>query len=49
MFQTLAKARINIQMISTSDLRVSCVIDGKHGEKALRLLHKAFGLNKKRR
>ena len=49
MFAVLAKARINIQMISTSDLRVSCVIDGKHGEKALRLLHKAFGLNKKRR
>ncbi len=49
MFETLAKARINIQMISTSDLRVSCVIDGKHGEKALRLLHKAFDLNTKRR
>jgi len=49
MFAALAKARINIQMISTSDLRVSCVIDGKHGEKALRLLHKAFGLDKKKR
>jgi len=49
MFATLAKARINIQMISTSDLRVSCVIDRAHGEKALRLLHAAFGLGKKRR
>jgi aspartate kinase len=49
MFETLAKSRINIQMISTSDLRVSCVIDRRHGEKALRLLHGAFGLGKKRR
>jgi aspartate kinase len=44
MFHTLAKARINIHMISTSDLKITCIIDRRHGESALRLLHKTFGL-----
>ncbi|MFH1724873.1 MAG: aspartate kinase [Elusimicrobiota bacterium] len=47
MFSTLAANRINIQMISASDLRISCVIDRRHAETALRVLHKAFGLSRK--
>jgi len=48
LFEALAKARINIQMISSSDLRVSCVIDRRHADKALRAAHTAFKLGKKR-
>ena len=44
MFRTLAKEGINIQMISTSDIRISCVIEAKYGELAVRVLHDAFGL-----
>ncbi len=46
MFETLAKLKINIHMISGSDLRVSCVVDLKDGEIALRSLHKAYGLSR---
>jgi aspartate kinase len=46
MFDTLAKENINIEMISTSEIRVSCVVREKDGEKAVRVLHKAFGLEK---
>ena len=49
MFSALAKSRINIHMITASDLRISCVVDAKRSETALRALHKAFGLGKKRR
>ncbi len=49
MFQALAKAKINIHMISASDLRVSCVVDLKDGETALRAIHKAYGLSRGRR
>ena len=49
MFETLAKSKINIHMIVASDLRVSCVVDLKHGETALRALHRAYGLSRKRR
>ncbi len=49
MFETLAKQKINIHMIVASDLRISCVVDAKHGETALRALHKAYGLSRKRR
>ncbi len=49
MFDVLAKAKINIHMISASDLRVSCVVDLKDGESALRAIHKAYGLSKGRR
>ncbi|MBF0119727.1 MAG: aspartate kinase [Desulfobacterales bacterium] len=46
MFTTLAKENINILMISTSEIRISCVIDEKYTEKAVQLLHTAFGLDK---
>ena len=47
MFQTLAKEGINIQMISTSEIKVSVVIDAKYTELAVRVLHDAFGLSGK--
>jgi aspartate kinase len=46
MFSTLAAEGINIQMISTSEIKVSCVIDDKYTELAVRVLHDAFGLEK---
>ncbi len=45
MFKTLADHNINIMMISTSEIKVSCVIDLKYTELAVRVLHEAFGLN----
>jgi aspartate kinase len=47
MFQTLSQEGINIQMISTSEIKVSCVIDAKYTELAVRVLHEAFGLARK--
>ncbi len=44
MFRTLAEEGINIQMISTSEIKISVVIDEKYLELAVRVLHKAFGL-----
>ena len=44
-FTILAENNINIQMISTSEIKVSMVIDEKYGELAIRTLHKAYGLN----
>jgi len=46
MFETLAKKGINIMMISTSEIKVSCVIDVKDTEKAVKTLHDAFNLAK---
>ncbi|BBP03571.1 aspartokinase [Sulfuriferula plumbiphila] len=46
MFKTLAAESINIQMISTSEIKISVVIDEKYLELAVRVLHKAFGLEK---
>ena len=46
MFRVLAKENINILMISTSEIKISCVIENKYTELAVRLLHKAFGLEK---
>jgi aspartate kinase len=46
MFSTLAKENINIMMISTSEIRISCVIEEKYAELATRVLHHAFGLDK---
>lgn len=46
MFQALSAEGINIQMISTSEIKVSCVIDVKYTELAVRVLHDAFGLAK---
>jgi aspartate kinase len=45
MFETLAKENINIMMISTSEIKVSCVIEEKYAELAVRELHTAFGLD----
>jgi aspartate kinase len=44
MFAVLGKEKINIQMISTSEIKVSCVIEAKYMELAVRVLHEAFGL-----
>jgi len=45
MFNTLARENINILMIGTSEIRISCVIDEKYTELAVRVLHTAFGLD----
>jgi aspartate kinase len=44
MFEALAAENINILMISTSEIKISCVIEDKYGELAVRVLHDAFGL-----
>jgi aspartate kinase len=44
MFETLAKEGINIEMISTSPIRISCVVRSEFGEQAVRALHDAFDL-----
>ncbi len=48
MFATLSKEGINIQMISTSEIAVSCVIEDKYAELAVRALHDAFELGRER-
>lgn len=48
MFSALAKKRINIEMISTSEIKISCVIKKKNGVEAVRALHDKFGLSKKK-
>ncbi len=45
MFRTLAEEGINLQMISTSEIKIAVVIDEKYLELAVRVLHKAFGLD----
>jgi aspartate kinase len=45
MFQVLSREGINIMMISTSEIKISCVIDEKYMELAMRSLHTAFGLD----
>jgi aspartate kinase len=45
MFRTLADEGINIQMISTSEIKISVVLDEKYMELAVRALHKAFELD----
>lgn len=44
MFDALSAAGINILMISTSEIKISCIIEDKYGELAVRVLHDAFGL-----
>ncbi len=44
MFEALARANVNIQMISTSEIKISCVIEAKYTELAVRVLHEAFAL-----
>jgi aspartate kinase len=46
MFQVLAEEGVNIRVISTSEIKVSCLIDEKYAELAVRALHTAFGLDK---
>jgi aspartate kinase len=45
-FTVLAKSNINIQMISTSEIKISMIIDEKYGELAIRALHEAYELDK---
>ncbi len=46
MFEALADCRINIEMISTSDISISCIIKRKNAVRAMRAIHKKFGLEK---
>ena len=46
MFEVLAKHKINIEMISTSDISISCIIKKKHAHKAVKTIHKKFELEK---
>ena len=45
MFKALASEKINIDMISTSEIKISCIISEKNADKAVRAVHKAFGLD----
>ena len=47
MFGTLAENKVNIKMISTSEIKISCIVDEKHMVRAVKALHKAFILPKK--
>ncbi len=46
LFRALADAQINIEMIATSEIRISCVVAEADGEKALQAVHRAFGLGR---
>jgi aspartate kinase len=46
MFAVLAEEGINIEAITTSEIKLSCVIESKYGQLAVQALHKAFGLDK---
>ncbi len=46
MFATLGRENINIMMISTSEIRISCIIEEKYTELAVRVLHTVFGLDR---
>ena len=47
MFRALALKKINIEMISTSEIKISVVVRKKKAEEAVRVLHKAFNLGRK--
>ena len=47
MFKTLSEKGINISLISTSEIKISILIDREYGELAVRILHSAYGLDKK--
>jgi aspartate kinase len=47
MFKALASEKINIEMISTSEIKISVVVNEKDAERAVKVLHRAFGLHKK--
>jgi aspartate kinase len=46
MFSALAKENINIMLITTSEIRISCAVEEKYAELAVRVLHTEFGLDK---
>lgn len=46
MFKSLSEQKINIEMISTSEIKISCIVGKANLEKAVRVLHKKFGLQK---
>lgn len=46
MFQVLAENHINIQMVSTSEIKISVIVHEEHLEKAVKVLHTAFGLDR---
>ena len=48
MFESMARERVNIEMISTSEIKLSCVIRKAHAERAMRAIHKAFSLGKRK-
>ena len=45
MFRSLAKGKINILAISTSEIKISVLIEQNLTQKAVKVLHEAFGLN----
>jgi aspartate kinase len=45
MFGALAKSKINIDMITTSDIRITCIVDAAQAERAVKALHAAFELD----
>lgn len=49
MFNALSRENINILMISTSEIRISCVVEEKYAELSVRVLHSAFGLDREER
>jgi aspartate kinase len=49
MFAALAEAKINIQNITTSEIKISCLIDASQGKEALRIVHDAFDLARGRK
>ena len=48
MFHALAEKKINIDMISTSEIKISCVVRGEKGKEATRAIHDAFKLGEKK-
>jgi len=48
MFRTLAKSKVNIEMIATSEISISCIISNRQVTKAVSALHKQFGLGKRK-
>jgi aspartate kinase len=46
LFRALADGGVNIDMISTSEIKVACMVKENDGPKAVRIAHKAFGLDK---
>ncbi len=47
MFKLLARVKINIKLITTSEIKISCLIEESHAKKAVRVLHRGFGLGNK--